>query len=165
MRIYNGAEWDRVKSQSFAGVSGSDDITASPGPETFAQTYSIPANSLWVGSVICAKVLVRVTADAGAGNLVVSLLIGGSAISIAGISSGVVTGDRISLDVAATVRAIGMSGAIHAMSLVYSKDDIRVDYNENTSLDTTGALAVEVTAELSAASNSVRLETFIVGVT
>lgn len=162
-----------VGGTAFADVNAADDITAATSNNafvSFAQTYSIPANTLKQGSTIRISAAVRVTvATATVPTLTVKIRIGGTdlTVSTAVAPTAGQTNDSHHLEAELVSRA-APGAAVSCVATGWWGTSVNAGGTQAsgtfnlspTNLATNGALVVDVQAKWStnAASNSARLE-------
>lgn len=136
---------------------GTGDTVSDTADETaFTNQYSIPADSLEVGDRFNVLATVAVTGKNASETLDITLRLGGTDIAATGAVD-CSAGDVCTFDIDLTVTAIGASGSVGVsgintdLAAEASLADSRSNKNIG-SLDTTGALVIDVTADWSAAN-------------
>jgi hypothetical protein len=166
-KAYTGVQWDRVLQQSKLSTADSDSA-ATTSETAFGETYSIPANLLQVGSTIRITAFGRCVTAAGGGSVVLRLKLDGSTLVLSHTITAS-TSNRFILEAVIAVRSIGASAALRACATAKhglgSTNGQDVSYDVVTlTKDTTGALAVSITYDLSDATDVMRLDELIVDV-
>lgn len=158
-----------------ATVPGGNTIANTTTPAAFTSSYTIPANSLAVGSVIRVKLYGIYSTAIAPPTLSLTLALGGTTILASGAVTmvGSLTNNGWWADALLTVTAIGASGTVEAQGYAEfstaATTGLSLDLTNTAaigSVDTTGTLALTVTAQWSAASasNSIQLREMIVEV-
>lgn len=168
VRGYNGTTWDRYIPQSYAIPSASTAVHSTSAETPFDRSYSIPANTLRVGSTIRIRA-VAVVGSVNSGTITLRLRIGGvggtsitttGAVTLAA-GSGVLTADLVVLSTGATGSIVG--GGIG----IFDNDAYNAAGFAATTIDTTAAQSIVATTHFSVAhaGNSIALQCLIVDVT
>ena len=129
-------------------------------------SYTIPANSLKVGDIIRIRTQGIATATNSTDTLAIAVKIGSTALYTF-TANDVVNNDIWTGEVEMTVRSIGASGAavvdiVGTLDVDADKDPAIGSFKASTTIDTTGDLALTVTATWSVANsgNSCRADVF-----
>lgn len=163
-----------VGGRAFSGVSASDTVLATASNNSFvafAQTYTIPANTLKSGSVMKMRAHVTVNNASGTDTLTVELRVGGtSLIATTAVDPGAVTDHHViefefvaRADPGAAVSCVGYGyWNTNTGGTMVSKTGILAP----TNFATNGALVVDVRAKWSSntANTSARLEVLNVNI-
>ena len=137
-----------------ASVPGGNTVANTVTETAFASTYTIPADGLTVGTVVRIKVAGVYSTDAAvAPTLTLRFDIGGTTMLSQAITLDIgETNAPFHADITGVVSVSGASGEIeHHGVLTVDQVDYQLSATSTTSIDTTGTLAVEVTAQWGAA--------------
>jgi hypothetical protein len=168
LRLHNGTAWDRAVVQSKASVS--DSVSAVTTANTaFGEKYTIPANTLQVGSTIRVRAWGRVTATAGGGDYNTSIYIGG--VSFLAMNDRTVgANEAFYLDVTVVVRSLGASAGVRGVGLTHAGPRLSATLDHffkliiTDTIDTTAAVDVQVYYDLTNSSDQVTLDALVVDV-
>ena len=148
---------------SYVNVAASAAVTNTTTETDFDKTVTLPASSLKVGDVIKIRAQVIATATNSTDTLLLKLKIG-STVILATAAVDVANDDIGIIDVTLVVRTIGATGTFVACGLwalgVADTATFRPDFKASTTIDTTAAAAIAVSATWSVANagNSCRLD-------
>lgn len=158
--MHNGQEWAGLATMVYQSVAAADTLTA---VGQFASAYSIPANSLRVGSRIRVRAQGIVT-SAGSGNSTVQINLGGSSTGVTTSSRANTANEAWNMDAVITIRTLGAGGSmsIHGSSQYGSTGaagsiDSRMGAAVTTR-NTTGALLVEISLSQQSGTATHRLD-------
>lgn len=165
----DGVTFERFLLQSYANVTNSSEVANTATETKFDRSYTIPADSLKVGSTIRIRAAGEVD-DWNNGGLVVRARLGGVSGDILGsVSQGTpAAADSFFLDIVATIRTIGSPGSVRSTYQFV----LGGDQKPETALtftgtpDTTGSLEVCITADWASAhaDNRVTLHSLVIDV-
>lgn len=160
----------RVGGSAFVGVSATDTLLASAGASAhvdFAQTYSIPANTLRQGTILRIRGLVRVTDASGTDTLEVKVYLGGTTLMTTVAFDPDAADDFVAFEMDIVARAApGAAASCYGAGSFVTEDgttQVQTLVNMNpTNFATNGALIVKASAKWSAttANTACRLELF-----
>jgi hypothetical protein len=137
----------------------------SAGSPFATSAYSIPANSLRVGSTIRCRAHGFLDVTAGSGNVSVKITLGGTQIAVVNTNTGADGGWVI--DAAVMVRTLGASGGIGGTSMGgFSQDsNLEIQSISPASIDTTSANTLQVEVGVLGPTANVHLDYFSVDIT
>jgi hypothetical protein len=154
----------------FAGVSTTDTITAAASANTFvtfAQTYTVKANTLKAGTVLRGKLFVDViNAAAGTATLTINLRLGGtSLVATTAVDPALNDWHSIDFEITSRVAPSGASALVGKFKWVTSTGGTNVAKEiilQSTNFATNGALILDCQAKWSAAdaTTTAQLEMF-----
>ena len=157
-----------VGGRAYSNVAASDDLLASAGASAhvdFANTYSIPANTLKTNSILRIKAMVQATNASGTDTLETKLYIGGTTLVTTTAFDPDAAADFVQLDYELVARAApGATASCTGMGRWVSSDGGSLVHGAAilvpTNLATNGALVVKLSAKWSSttASTNARLE-------
>lgn len=174
LSCYDGSVWRNFTPVSYVRVT--DAVSAASTGTQLVDSFTIPAASLRVGSIIEIYAEYWVTADAGGGTVVGNLRLGtaaGNNTLAQTKATNAQTDDQLTLMAKLTVRAIGASGAIIGGGISFHTDtapgDATVYGDSNTIADVdvydlTAGLDVQFRCTLTNASDQLTLKQAIVKV-
>lgn len=143
--LHDGTNWNRLVGKVYSSVLSSDTLT---GAGTFAGTFSIPASSLRIGSVVTVRAGGQITAYTS-GNHESTITVAGD--TVAQTPPGAVTSANVrwSMEVKLTIRSLGASGSVASVATGCqgtpgSADTIVDCRSDVNTMDTTGAIVVAV---------------------
>lgn len=169
LEVYNGTEFDKpvVQSHSQTATSTSAATTALT---AFGEKYTIPANTLKVGSTIRIRALLGCNNDGGGGNVFFELRLG--SVTVAQSSEVPVFASQTHLlEAVISIRSLGAAGVIVSSGTSCTSATTTVtlishdpDISDPKTVDTTGALDVTATYDFTVGGNQVKLVQLIVDV-
>ncbi len=156
-------ETDSPPGMVYTGVAASAAISNTTTQTAFDKSFSFPASSLRAGDVIRVVAQGIATSTNSTDTLTPTLRIAGTD-AIVGPAVDVANNDVFVIQADIVIRTIGASGTFVAAGIVglgaTATGTGRVAYKASTTIDTTAAVAIDVTAtwSVASASNSVRLD-------